>query len=1161
MNVPTVIQYTQGTNDIKVRFEFVDIQIRETQKIYLYAQKPSGHKIYNEAEEVNVNEGYAVFAVTNQMSAEAGRNVMQLRITEHEKVINSFLILFDVASGIYDEDAILSSNEYKALDQALDSAREWENAAEKSAAEAKKYSDNAGVYATNAKTSEINAKTHETSTKASEANAKTSEANAKVSEMNAKTSETNALVSESNASASASSAKISETNAKTSEAAAKASEVNASISEANALEYSNNSSDSADASESSAVTSSTYASYSENSAKAAKSSEDKALEYSIVANNSAEEAKSSENNAREHSKDASDSAEESMSYALQAQSYAVGTGGVRDNESEDNSKFYSEKSKEYMNTWKGSLLPKGSVAFENLPTNDIMPGYLYNISNRFVSDDRFKDGLGYSYPAGTNIYYTEDGKWDVLYGILTKEITQAEYDALSESQKKNGTIYYIKDADVEIGSASDSVPGVVLVDSALSSSSKNPVQNKVVTEALNKKLNDSDISSWAKGSTKPTYTASEVGAYTKAETDTELNRKANSLHEHGNEDIISLDASKIVSGIISIDRLPQGALERLIVVADDTARFKLTSSNVQKGDTVKVTSTGKMYYVVDETKLSSEAGYEVYAAGTAASVPWSGVTGKPNTYTPSEHTHTKSQVMDFPTSMPANGGNSDTVNNHTVETDVPTDAKFTDTVYDDTEVKESIAELSSNLDGLEFGEVAGGKNVLNYDDLVDGDYDSTNKYIRVTVDFDKRLFVKSGTSVAFSFTPTSKVNLIWLAVVDANNTLIEEIIIGATINTVANVTKDGYLTPIFGGTDSSGDWSNITVNDVIECKPQIEFNNVVTEYEPYIPSVKMLAEENIQQSNSMVDLKMLGWSVPKECPIQNEVSGNQFIQKVGRIDLGILTWLKYTPVSGVFMTSYSDLKINGYIYADGFVYYTPSWIESSPNKCIAIHPSLTNIYIKDTTYTDVESFKNSVIGKYAYYELATPITMTIDGNEVTERINDSLGEYDINENATSSYSKSNGFAIEWIKMCKATKGTYKLSYTINGSTGNTSEIALGKAIDDKSLYCNNGIISDGIYEQIINITSDTDVYIMAYTNGSFTISDIKFTLQNIANEVGNLKNDLTNIKNGTTKVGNADTLDGNHASDFVKFKSITQAEYDKLTSPESNVIYFITDAS
>lgn len=39
-------------------------------------------------------------------------------------------------------------------------------------------------------------------------------------------------------------------------------------------------------------------------------------------------------------------------------------------------------------------------------------------------------------------------------------------------------------------------------------------------------------------------------------------------------------------------------------------------------------------------------------------------------------------LTEKPTSMTANGGNADTVNNHTVDTDVPEDAKFTDTVYD-----------------------------------------------------------------------------------------------------------------------------------------------------------------------------------------------------------------------------------------------------------------------------------------------------------------------------------------------------------------------------------------------------------------------------------------------------------------------------------------------
>lgn len=98
--------------------------------------------------------------------------------------------------------------------------------------------------------------------------------------------------------------------------------------------------------------------------------------------------------------------------------------------------------------------------------------------------------------------------------------------------------------------------------------------------------------------------------------------------------LANFDASKIASGTISIDRLPKAALERLIVVADDTARFALTTATAQSGDTVKVTSTGKMYLIKNESKLNSEDGYEPYTASQASSVPWSGVTGKPSTFTP-----------------------------------------------------------------------------------------------------------------------------------------------------------------------------------------------------------------------------------------------------------------------------------------------------------------------------------------------------------------------------------------------------------------------------------------------------------------------------------------------------------------------------------------------
>ena len=38
-----------------------------------------------------------------------------------------------------------------------------------------------------------------------------------------------------------------------------------------------------------------------------------------------------------------------------------------------------------------------------------------------------------------------------------------------------------------------------------------------------------------------------------------------------------------------------------------------------------------MYFVVDDTKLATEEGYEVYTAGTATAVDWAGVQNKPTT--------------------------------------------------------------------------------------------------------------------------------------------------------------------------------------------------------------------------------------------------------------------------------------------------------------------------------------------------------------------------------------------------------------------------------------------------------------------------------------------------------------------------------------------------
>ena len=92
-------------------------------------------------------------------------------------------------------------------------------------------------------------------------------------------------------------------------------------------------------------------------------------------------------------------------------------------------------------------------------------------------------------------------------------------------------------------------------------------------------------------------------------------------------EIHSISAAK-VTGVLDISNIPAAALERVVTVADDAARYALTSADVQLGDVVKVTATKKMYMVKDVDHLDSDAGYEEFTT----SADWSVITNKPTTY-------------------------------------------------------------------------------------------------------------------------------------------------------------------------------------------------------------------------------------------------------------------------------------------------------------------------------------------------------------------------------------------------------------------------------------------------------------------------------------------------------------------------------------------------
>ena len=112
------------------------------------------------------------------------------------------------------------------------------------------------------------------------------------------------------------------------------------------------------------------------------------------------------------------------------------------------------------------------------------------------------------------------------------------------------------------------------------------------------------------------------------------------------------DASKITSGTINVDRLPKTALSEFIPVANRAARLALTKTEAQNGDTVKETDTKKMFLVIDDTKLDSDAGYEEYTTV----VDWSTITGRPSQFQPVSHTHTWAQISDRPSTLPNPNG-------------------------------------------------------------------------------------------------------------------------------------------------------------------------------------------------------------------------------------------------------------------------------------------------------------------------------------------------------------------------------------------------------------------------------------------------------------------------------------------------------------------------
>lgn len=230
------------------------------------------------------------------------------------------------------------------------------------------------------------------------------------------------------AQASQSAAAKSESNAKASETAAATSESNAAASATKSQSYATGGTNSRTGedtdnakyySQQSAQSQSAAAT----SADTASTKAEEAEASAATAKTNADNAAGSANIANEKANSAANSATIAVSNSSAAQQYASNAAASADTAQNyavadtDSAKYYYEQARRISESFSGALRPMGTVTFANLPAlSATTSGSMYNISGQFTTTNDFKEGAGNVIPAGANVYKTEDGKWDVLAG-------------------------------------------------------------------------------------------------------------------------------------------------------------------------------------------------------------------------------------------------------------------------------------------------------------------------------------------------------------------------------------------------------------------------------------------------------------------------------------------------------------------------------------------------------------------------------------------------------------------------------------------------------------------------------------------------------------------------------------------------------------------------
>ena len=259
----------------------------------------------------------------------------------------------------------------------------------------------------------------------------------------------------------------------------------------------------------------------------------------------------------------------------------------------------------------------------------------------------------------------------------------------------------------------------------------------------------------------------------------------------------------------------------------------------------------------------------------------------------------------------------------------------------------------------------------------------------------RRLKCNTKYELAFDFTPTKILiaNPVMKILVNGNASLSEGVSeSGFSLNVKKHVTIK--FTYKMNNDMQFLELRNAGMSGIIE-NFQIEEGTTVATYSPYHQNTYSIHK-------AIIDLDGYGWSAGN---VRNEVDweNKQYIQRVGAVDLGTLKWTYMTEYMA-FATNVSEKADGQIMLCSMYINYGEANLGDMPDMYICANSSGKQVFIKNSKYTDADTFKQAMNGVMLYCKFAEPII-----TDISDIVDNTFQEpLEVEAGGTLTFKNSNG---------------------------------------------------------------------------------------------------------------------------------------------------------